>query len=471
MKNDVSKIVQAIGGKDNINSVTHCVTRLRFILKDEGQVDESALDQIDLVKGQFSANGQYQVIIGPGIVDKAYEELVAQTGAQAVSKEEAKEQAAQDLNPLQKLVKLLGDVFVPILPAIISSGLLLGINNVLTQPGIFGAQSIVEMYPGFAGFAGIVNFIAATSFIFIPALVGWSAMTRFGGSPLLGIVLGLVLCHPGLTSQYALFDANTGGLAEIPTWDLFGIPVQQMNYQAQVLPSLFAAFILANVEQWLNKRVPDSLKLLVVAPVSLLITGFLAFTVIGPVTMWLATQITNIMMAIFSTAGWLGGLIYGTFYAPLVITGMHHMFLPVDLQLVASENGTFLWPILVMSNVAQGSAALAMMLIFRKNKDNKNESMALTSAISAWLGVTEPAIFGVTLRHKAAFLAAMVSAGIAGALLGSVPVLANSVGIGGIPGILSIVPQYWGIFALGLAIVIALPIVLTFVFIRFEKKD
>lgn len=470
MKNDVSKIVEAIGGKDNINSVTHCVTRLRFILKDEGQVDESALDQIDLVKGQFSANGQYQVIIGPGIVDKAYDELVAQTGAQAVSKEEAKEQAAQDLNPLQKLVKLLGDVFVPILPAIISSGLLLGINNVLTQPGIFGAQSIVEMYPGFAGFAGIVNFIAATSFIFIPALVGWSAMTRFGGSPLLGIVLGLVLCHPGLTSQYALFDANTGGLAEIPTWDLFGIPVQQMNYQAQVLPSLFAAFILANVEQWLNKRVPDSLKLLVVAPVSLLITGFLAFTVIGPVTMWLATQITNIMMAIFSTAGWLGGLIYGTFYAPLVITGMHHMFLPVDLQLVASENGTFLWPILVMSNVAQGSAALAMMLIFRKNKDSKNESMALTSAISAWLGVTEPAIFGVTLRHKAAFLAAMVSAGIAGALLGSVPVLANSVGIGGIPGILSIVPQYWGIFALGLAIVIALPIVLTFVFIRFEKK-
>lgn len=471
MKNDVSKIVQAIGGKDNITSVTHCVTRLRFILKDEGQVNESALDQIDLVKGQFSANGQYQVIIGPGIVDKAYDELVSQTGAAAVSKEEAKEQAAQDLNPLQKLVKLLGDVFVPILPAIISSGLLLGINNVLTQPGIFGAQSIVEMYPGFAGFAGIVNFIAATSFIFIPALVGWSAMTRFGGSPLLGIVLGLVLCHPGLTSQYALFDANTGGLAEIPTWDLFGLPVQQMNYQAQVLPSLFAAFILANVEQWLNKRVPDSLKLLVVAPVSLLITGFLAFTIIGPVTMWLASQITNIMMAIFSTAGWLGGLIYGTFYAPLVITGMHHMFLPVDLQLVASENGTFLWPILVMSNVAQGSAALAMMLIFRKNKDSKNESMALTSAISAWLGVTEPAIFGVTLRYKAAFLAAMVSAGIAGAVLGSVPVLANSVGIGGIPGILSIIPQYWGIFALGLAITIVLPIVLTFVFIRFEKKD
>lgn len=471
MKNDVSKIVQAIGGKDNITSVTHCVTRLRFILKDEGQVDEAALDQIDLVKGQFSANGQYQVIIGPGIVDKAYDELVSQTGAAAVSKEEAKDQAAQDLNPLQKLVKLLGDVFVPILPAIISSGLLLGINNVLTQPGIFGAQSIVEMYPGFAGFAGIVNFIAATSFIFIPALVGWSAMTRFGGSPLLGIVLGLVLCHPGLTSQYTLFDANTGGLAEIPTWDLFGLPVQQMNYQAQVLPSLFAAFILANVEKGLNKRVPDSLKLLVVAPVSLLITGFLAFTIIGPVTMWLATQITGIMMAIFSTAGWLGGLIYGTFYAPLVITGMHHMFLPVDLQLVASENGTFLWPILVMSNVAQGSAALAMMLIFRKNKDSKNESMALTSAISAWLGVTEPAIFGVTLRYKAAFLAAMVSAGIAGAVLGSVPVLANSVGIGGIPGILSIIPQYWGIFALGLAITIVLPIVLTFVFIRFEKQD
>ena len=471
MKEDVKKIVDAIGGKDNINSVTHCVTRLRFILKDESIVKKEELDNVDLVKGQFAANGQYQVIIGPGIVEKAYAEVIEQTGAAAVSKEEAKDQAAQQLNPLQKLIKLLGDVFVPILPAIITAGLLLGINNILTGTGIFWAKdSIVTKFPQIADLAAMINLVAGTAFVFIPALVGWSAMKRFGGSPLLGIVLGLVLCHPSLTSQYALFDSAKGQAADIPTWNIFGLHVQQMNYQAQVLPSLFAAYILANIEKYLDKRVHDSVKMLVVAPVSLLVTSFLAFIVIGPATMWLAGQITNIMIAIFHSAGWLGGLIYGMFYAPLVITGMHHMFLPVDLQLTTQGTGTFLWPILVMSNVAQGSAAFAMMFKYRKRNEAKNESMALTSAISAWLGVTEPAIFGVNLRNKTAFLAAMISAGLAGALLGSFPVLANSVGIGGIPGIFSIMPKFWGIFGIGLAIVIVLPIVLTFALARFEKE-
>ena len=472
MDEQVKKIAEAVGGVDNIQDVTHCVTRLRFILKDDTIVDKETIEKQELVKGQFNANGQYQVVIGQGTVDKAYQSLLKQTGLQGVSKEEGKKLANQRLNPLQKLVQLLGDIFVPILPAIVTSGLLLGINNILTGKDIFfTGASVVTKYPALTDIAKMINLIAGTAFVFLPALVGWSAMKRFGGSPLLGIVLGLVLCHPDLVSQYALFDSKTNTAAVIPTWDIFGMKVSQLNYQAQVLPSLFAAYILATLEKWLNKRVHDSIKMLVVAPVALLVTGFLAFTVIGPVTMFLATKITAFVVAIFNSAGWLGGLVYGFFYAPLVITGMHHMFLPVDLQLAATEGGTFLWPILVMSNVAQGSAAMAMIYIFKKRKDTKGESMALTSAISAWLGVTEPALFGVNLRSKFPMIAAMISAGIAGAYFGSIKLLAGSVGVGGIPGIFSIKAGFWGSFGIGLAIVIVLPIILTLVFSKFEKRE
>ncbi|MBM7649352.1 PTS system trehalose-specific IIC component [Bacillus ectoiniformans] len=463
-KESVLQIIDAIGGKENIHTATHCVTRLRLVLNDESLVDTEKLEAVDIVKGSFSTNGQYQIVIGQGMVDKAYRILADETGIQEASKEDVKNAASEKLNPLQKAVKTLADIFIPILPAIVTAGLLLGLNNILAGPDIFyEGKSLIDVYPQWADLAKVINLIANTAFIFLPALIGWSAVQRFGGSPLLGIVLGLILVHPDLLSAYAYPDAKLAG--EVPTWNLFGLTVESIGYQGQVLPVLFASYILAKIEQFLNRKVPDSIKLLVVAPVTLLVTGFLAFIAIGPLTFALGNLITDGVIWIFENFGWLGGLIYGGFYAVLVITGMHHTFLPVDLQLIGSSlNGTFLWPILALSNIAQGASAFAMFaLTFVIHRDNeKLRGLASASGISAWLGITEPALFGVNLRYRYPFIAALIGSAIAGLILAANTVLASSIGVGGVPGILSIKREFWGIFGLGMAIVIVVPFALTF---------
>lgn len=466
-RQNVEQIVQAVGGKDNIEAATHCVTRLRFALIDENLVDTAALERNDLVKGQFSSQGQFQVIIGPGLVDKVYEEMISITGGSRSSKDEVKAAASKRQNPLQQAIKTLADIFIPILPAIVMAGLLLGINNILTGPGIFfDERSLVDVYPQWKDIASIINTIASTAFTFLPALIGWSAVTRFGGSPLLGIVLGLILVHPDLLSAYGYADAKLEGT--VPVWDLFGWQVNKIGYQGQVLPVLVSAYFLARLERWLNKKVHDSFKLLIVAPVALLITGFLAFTVIGPVTFIIANAITTGLVNIFGAVPALGGLIYGGLYALLVITGMHHTFLAVDIQLIGSEGGTFLWPMLALSNIAQGAAALGMLFVA---KQEKTKGLAVTSSISAFLGVTEPAIFGVNVRYKYPFIFGMIGSGLAGILLALNNVLASSIGVGGIPGFLSIFPNQWGIFFVGMAIVLIIPFVATVLFGKFRGRN
>lgn len=428
-RKNVEDIVRAIGGKENIEVATHCVTRLRFSLYDESKVDSEALDRNELVKGQFSSQGQFQIVIGPGTVDKVYDEMIQITGGSRSSKDEVKSAAARKQNPLQRAIKTLADIFIPILPAIVTAGLLLGINNILTGPGIFfDNQSLVDVYPAWKDIAAIINTIASTAFTFLPALIGWAAVTRFGGSPLLGIVLGLILVHPDLLSAYNYASASTEGT--VPTWNLFGWHLEKIGYQGQVLPVLVSAYILARLEKFLNRRVHDSIKLLVVAPVTLLITGFLAFTIIGPVTFGIANAITSGLIFVFDHFALLGGLIYGGFYALLVITGMHHTFLAVDVQLIGSEGGTFLWPMLALSNIAQGAAALAMMFVVR---EQKAKGLAATSSVSAFLGVTEPAIFGVNIRYRYPFIFGMIGSGIAGMLLTVNQVRASSIGVGGFP--------------------------------------
>lgn len=465
-RQNVEQIIQAVGGKDNIEAATHCVTRLRFALNDESLVDTAALEQNDLVKGHFSSQGQFQVIIGPGLVDKVYDEMIAITGGSRSSKDEVKAAASKHQNPLQQAIKTLADIFIPILPAIVMAGLLLGINNILTGPGIFfDERSLVDVYPQWKDFASIINTIASTAFTFLPALIGWSAVTRFGGSPLLGIVLGLILVHPDLLSAYGYADAKLEGT--VPVWDLFGWQVNKIGYQGQVLPVLVSAYLLARLERWLNKKVPDSFKLLVVAPVALLITGFLAFTVVGPITFIIANAITTGLVNIFGAVPALGGLIYGGLYALLVITGMHHTFLAVDIQLIGSEGGTFLWPMLALSNIAQGAAALGMLFVV---KQEKAKGLAVTSSISAFLGVTEPAIFGVNVRYKYPFIFGMIGSGLAGILLALNNVLASSIGVGGIPGFLSIFPNQWGIFFVGMAIVLIIPFGATVLFGKVRSR-
>lgn len=281
-------------------------------------------------------------------------------------------------------------------------------------------------------------------------------------------MLGLILVHPDLLSAYGYADAVNNGT--VPTWNLFGWEIEKIGYQGQVLPVLVSAYLLAKMEIFLNKRVHDSIKLLVVAPVTLLITGFLAFTIIGPVTFAIANAITSGLIYVYDSYAALGGLIYGGLYALLVITGMHHTFLAVDVQLIGSQGGTFLWPMLALSNIAQGSAALAMMLVLR---EKKMRGLAATSSVSAFLGVTEPAIFGVNIRYRYPFIFGMIGSAIGGVLLTMNNVQATSIGVGGVPGFLSIFPNKWGVFFIGMAIVLVVPFVLTVIFGRakLRKED
>ncbi|MFC4767110.1 PTS system trehalose-specific EIIBC component [Effusibacillus consociatus] len=466
-KQAVEKIVQAVGGKENVAAASHCVTRLRFALLDESKVDKAALENIDIVKGSFSANGEYQVVIGQGLVDKVYDQMVEITGIGRSTKQETKEASERNLNPLQRAIKTLANIFIPILPAIVTAGLLMGINNILTGKGIFYPNaSVVDIHKQWKDFADIINLIANTAFVFLPGLIGWSAVRKFGGSELLGIVLGLMLIHPDLLNAWAYGDALAKG--EVPHWNLFGLEISKIGYQGQVLPVLIASYVLAKVESFFNKRVPDSYKLLLVAPLTLLITGFLAFVVIGPITFGIGNAITNAFVWIFNNFAALGGLIYGGLYALLVVTGMHHTFLAVDLQLIGSTGGTFLWPILALSNIAQGSAALAMMFA---SKDDKLKGMSLTSAISAYLGITEPAMFGVNLRFRYPFISALIGSAIAAVVITLSHVRAASIGVGGLPGFLSIFPQNWVPFFIGMAIALVVPFALTLLIAKVKREQ
>lgn len=464
-KKDVQDIVEAIGGKDNLETATHCVTRLRLVLKEDDKVDKERLADNDLVKGQFKADNQYQIVIGPGTVDEVYKQFIDEMGMSEASKDDAKAVAAKKGNPIQRLIKLLGDIFIPILPAIVTAGLLMGINNLLTMEGLFGPKPLVEQFPQLGDISNIINVIASTAFIFLPALIGWSSMRVFGGSQILGLVLGLILMNPQLVSQYDIAKGN------IPTWNILGLEIKQLNYQGQVLPILLASYVLAQIEKGLNKFVHDSIKMLVVGPVALLITGFLAFIIIGPIALGLGTGITNGVTFVFEHAGWLGGAIYGLLYAPLVITGLHHMFLAVDFQLMGSQlGGTYLWPILAISNICQGSAAFGAWFVYKKRKMRKEQGLAMTSGISGFLGVTEPAMFGVNLPLKYPFIAAISTSCILGAIIGASRVLGN-VGVGGVPAIISIQKEYWVVYSICILIGIIVPFLLTIFLSRFSKEE
>ncbi|WP_102706395.1 PTS system trehalose-specific EIIBC component [Terribacillus saccharophilus] len=466
LRQQAEEILAALGGKENIQAATHCVTRLRLALADEGKVDKEALQNIDVVKGSFSANNQYQVVIGQGTVDKVYKEFIQIAEVGESTKDEVKETVSKKGNPLQRALKTLGDIFIPILPAIVTAGLLLGIHNILNNPGIFfDSASIIEVYPQWAGIADMIYVIANTAFAFLPALIGWSAVKKFGGSPLLGMVLGLALIHPSLLNPTDYASASMEGNA--PVWNLFGLEIQRIGYQGQVLPVLFAAWVLAKIEIFLRRKVPDSFQLLVVAPVALLLTGIISFIVIGPIMFIVGNAITDGFVAVFDTVAPVGGLLYGALYGALVVTGLHHTFLALDLQLIANTGATFLWPILALSNISQGSATLGVMLA---TKDEKLRGLSLTAWISAWLGVTEPAVFGVNLRFRYPFFLALGASAVAGTFIAWRGVEASSVGIGGVPGIFSILPGSWGAFAIGMVIVIVVPFVTTYLVAKRKKN-
>ena len=458
-------IIAAVGGRDNIAAATHCATRLRMVLKDESKIDKAAVDAIPLAKGNFLTAGQFQIILGTGTVNKVTAELLDITGVKQVSTQEAKDLGAAKGNLVQRFVKTLSDIFVPIIPAIVAGGLLMGLNNVLTAHDlIIKGKSIIEAYPQWAGLASMINTLASAPFVFLPVLIGFSSARIFGGNPFLGAALGMMMVHTDLTSNYNVAEAMAKG--ELRYWDLFGHQFAQIGYQGTVLPILVSSWILAKLENYFRRIIPASLDLLLTPLLSLLITGLLTYTIVGPFTRDAGVAFTDAVQWLYNTAGVIGGAVLGALYAPVVITGMHNSFIPVETQLIADiakTGGTFIFPIAAMNNISQGAAAFGALIT---TKDAKLKTVASASGISAVLGITEPAMFGVNLRLRYPFYAALIGTACAAAYITLYHTKAVALGAAGIPGIISIGAQYLTPYIIGIAIAFAITFSLTLAFSR-----
>jgi sucrose PTS system EIIBCA or EIIBC component len=434
-----NEILDALGGKENVSAAAHCATRLRLVLHDEGKVEKDKLEQMDVVKGTFSTGGQYQIIIGSGTVNEVYKEFAVLTGLSEMSTKDVKEVGAKKLNPLQQFVKMLSDIFVPIIPAIVAGGLLMGLNNVLTASDLFiEGKSLIEAYPEMSDLAALINTFANAAFVFLPILIGFSATQRFGGNPYLGAALGMLMVHPDLLNGWGYGAALTEG--KIPVWTIFGFEIEKVGYQGTVLPVLAASYILAKIETFLRRRVPSALDNLLTPLFAIFITGILTFTFVGPVMRSAGNFLTDGLVWMYDTTGLIGGAIFGLLYAPIVITGMHHSFIAVETQLltdIAKTGGSFIFPVAAMSNVAQGAATIAVLLM---TKDSKIKGVASAAGISALLGITEPAMFGVNLKLRYPFIGAIIGAAAGSAFISLFKVKAIALGAAGLPGIISIKP-------------------------------
>lgn len=438
----------------------------------KGLIDEESLSSMEVVKGTFATGGQYQIIIGSGTVNKVFAELEKITGKEASTTSEVKSEGNKSMNPFQKFVKMLSDIFVPIIPAIVAGGLLMGINNILTAPGIFyNHHSLIEVHSQFKGLAEMIDIFANAPFTLLPILIGFSAAKRFGGNAFLGAALGMILVHPELMSAYDYPKAVELGKS-IPHWHLFGLEINRVGYQGQVLPMLVATYILAKLEQGLRKVVPTVLDNLLTPLISILVTAFITFLFVGPITRTLGYWLSDGLTWLYEFGGAIGGLIFGLLYAPIVITGMHHSFIAIETQLIADNattGGSFIFPIATMSNVAQGAAALAAFLIIKKNK--KLKGIASAAGISALLGVTEPAMFGVNLKLRYPFIGAIIGSGIGAAYISFFKVKAIALGTAGLPGFISIsgVNHGWLHYGIGIAITFIVTFVVTYA-LSFRKK-
>ncbi|MDH6367920.1 MULTISPECIES: sucrose-specific PTS transporter subunit IIBC [unclassified Breznakia] len=439
------EIIINIGGKENIQQVGHCATRLRFSLRDQSLVNEEAITDMEVVKGVFLSNNQYQIILGSGIVNLVCEEI-QKVLPNAQNQIEEKQETKGNL--LQRGVTLLSEIFVPIIPAIVAGGLLMGINNVLTANGLFiSGKSLIDAYPQIADIASMINLFANAPFVFLPVLIAFSATKKFGGNPYLGAAMGMIMVHPDLLNAYAL---GTG--VEVPTWNIFGLSIQAVGYQGTVLPVLAVSYILATIEKKLHKITPHWLDNLTTPLLATLITGFLTFTVVGPLLRLAGDGLASGITWGYETLGFVGGAIFGLLYAPITLTGMHHSFIAIETQLLAAmetTGGSFIFPTAAMNNVAQGAAVLA---VFWVTKDKKIKSICSAAGISAFLGITEPAMFGVTLKLRYPFYAAMIGSALGSAYIAATKTLAVALGAAGLPGFISIPVDSWLNFGIGMII-------------------
>ena len=457
---DATELLSAIGGKENIVAVSHCITRMRYVLGDPAKADIKRIEAIPSVKGTFTQAGQFQVIIGNEVAD-FYDDFTAVSGVSGVSKAEVKSASKQNQNVLQRLMTSIAEIFAPLIPAIVVGGLILGFRNVIDSMEIFNGATLVSQSQFWAGVDHFLWLLGEAVFhVGIPVGICWTIMKKMGGTEMLGIILGLTLVSGQLTNAYGVAEALANGT--INQWDFGFIQVNMIGYQAQVLPAMLAAFTLAYLERFFKKIIPQVVQMILVPFFSLLFAVMAAHFVLGPIGWTIGSWISAAVYAgISGSFRVLFGAVFGFFYAPLVITGLHHMSNAIDLQLIADFGGTMLWPMIALSNIAQGSAVLGMIVLQRRSA--KAKELNIPSCISCYLGVTEPAMFGINLKYVFPFICGMTGSCIAGILSTASSVTASAIGVGGLPGILSIQPASIGMFAICMLIAIVVPFALTFV--------
>lgn len=454
---DIKKIITGVGGKDNIISVLHCATRLRITLKDYSKVDDKALNAIDLVKGTFQVKGQYQIIIGAGTVNIVCEQMNNMLDLKASASTEVTEVKSKGI---LGLVKTLSDIFVPIIPAIVAGGLLMGLYNVLTQPLFDNGDNILIRNPGLKDFADMLNSFANAPFVFLPVLIGFSATRIFGGNAFLGAAMGMIMIHPDLLNAYAYGNTPAD---QVPFWNIFGYHIEKVGYQGTVLPILFVSWILAKLEINLRKITPSWLDNLSTPLLAIIITSLLTFSFVGPILREAGDLLGLGITAGYNALGFLGGAIFGGFYAPIVITGLHQSFVAIETQLIAAKEitgGSFIFVTAAMSNVAQGAAVLAVLFI---STNKKLRSLCISSGVSALLGITEPAMFGVNLKLKYPFIASCCGAAVGSAFIAFTHTKAVALGAAGLIGFVSIVPASWINYFIGMTISMVIAFTLTIV--------
>lgn len=466
-KHDAKALLSHVGGSENIQAVTHCATRMRFALKDPKQADAKAIEELKSVKGTFTQSGQFQVIIGNKVAD-FYNEFEKVSGVSGTSKADVKEAAAaNNQNWLQRAMTFLAEVFAPIIPAIIVGGLILGFRNILegVPMSFLNGQTITEVSPFWAGVNAFLWLPGEAIFHFLPVGITWSVTRKMGTTQILGIILGITLVSPQLLNAYDAPAAIANN--EVPFWDFGFFHLDMIGYQAQVLPALFAGLALGYLEKFWRKVIPEMISMIFVPFLALLPAIILAHTILGPIGWTLGSWIGELFyIGLTGSFSWLFGILFGAFYSPLVITGLHHMSNAIDSQLVADFGGTGLWPIIALSNIAQASAVVGVWWMTRH--DEEESQITIPSFISAYLGVTEPAMFGVTLKYVYPFVAAMIGSGLAGLISTVFKVQANSIGVGGLPGFLVIQWQTMIPFLVAMAVAIVVPFALT---VFFKKKD
>ena len=439
------EVVEAVGGASNISAAAHCATRLRLVIADESKINQQALDDNEDLKGTFAAGGMFQIIVGPGDVDQVYANMVANHGVREVSKDEAKEEAEAGGNIFSRFIKMIADIFVPVLPALIAGGLLMALHSVLTADGLFGKESVVDMYDWMTDYDALIKLVSSAAFASLPVLVGFSAAKRFGGNTYLGAAMGAAMVSPSLLSAYSMTDAAAAAkfwayTDQSSVWNLFGLEVTKVGYQAMVIPTLVVTWIMCLIEKNLHKVLKGTADFLLTPLITMLVTGFLAFTIIGPVTRVAAEYLTWGINWTYSTLGVFGGLLFGLVYSPIVVTGLHQSFPAIEIPLLPVNGGVgdFIFPVASMANVAQGAAALA---VFFKTRDAKLKGLAGAGGASAVFGITEPAIFGVNLRLRWPFFCAMAAAAIGSAGVALLNVRGQALGAAGFVGFVSIIPK------------------------------